>query len=216
MSLFLSMANLSTAGLVMASGGQVADVSNRSQTQPPIQEKKITKITVKKGEFLSKIAKKYDTTWRRIYDANKHIKHPDVIKPGDKIRIPDNNEKLKHRKLPIQHIAKVAKPVKYSTRAYTAPKPQIRYTAASNFSSGSVWDRLAQCESGGNWSINTGNGYYGGLQFTASTWLSNGGGIYASLPNLATREQQIAIATKLQAARGWSPWPACSAQLGLL
>jgi hypothetical protein len=80
---------------------------------------------------------------------------------------------------------------------------------------GSVWDRLAQCESGGNWSINTGNGYYGGLQFDYSTWLAYGGGEYAQYAHLATREQQIAIAERLRAARGFQPWPACRVKLGL-
>lgn len=80
---------------------------------------------------------------------------------------------------------------------------------------GSVWDRLAQCESGGNWAINTGNGYYGGLQFNYSTWLSYGGGEFAEYAHLATREQQIAIAERLHAKRGFQPWPGCRAKLGL-
>ena len=79
----------------------------------------------------------------------------------------------------------------------------------------SAFDALAGCESGGNWAINTGNGFYGGVQFDRGTWLSNGGGAYAPLPNQASREQQIAIASKVQAARGWSPWPSCSSKLGL-
>jgi hypothetical protein len=81
---------------------------------------------------------------------------------------------------------------------------------------GNVWDLLAQCESGGNWAINTGNGYYGGLQFNYSTWLSNGGGDFAEYAHLATREQQILIAENLHARRGFQPWPACSRKLGLL
>jgi uncharacterized protein YabE (DUF348 family) len=90
--------------------------------------------------------------------------------------------------------------------------------AAPVMSSGNtVWDALAQCESGGNWADNTGNGYYGGLQFLQSTWLANGGGAYASLPSEASRDQQIAIATKVRdAAGGYGPWPACAASLGLL
>ena len=79
----------------------------------------------------------------------------------------------------------------------------------------SAFDALAGCESGGNWAINTGNGFYGGVQFDRGTWLSNGGGAYAPLPNQASREQQIAIASKVQAARVWSPWPSCSSKLGL-
>ncbi|MGH3896965.1 MAG: transglycosylase family protein [Pseudonocardiaceae bacterium] len=81
---------------------------------------------------------------------------------------------------------------------------------------GSVWDRLARCESGGNWAINTGNGYYGGLQFDQGTWSSNGGNRYASYPHQASREEQIAVAQKVRNARGgYSAWPSCSAQLGL-
>ncbi len=87
--------------------------------------------------------------------------------------------------------------------------------AAPAVANGAAWDALARCESGGNWAINTGNGYYGGIQFDQGTWLANGGGAYAPLPHQATREQQIAVASKLQAARGWSPWPACSRSLGL-
>lgn len=80
---------------------------------------------------------------------------------------------------------------------------------------GSVWDTLAQCEAGGNWSINTGNGFSGGLQFTPSTWLAYGGGQYAPEAWMATREQQIAVATKVQAGQGWGAWPACTAKMGL-
>lgn len=80
---------------------------------------------------------------------------------------------------------------------------------------GATWDRLAHCESSGNWSINTGNGYYGGLQFSQSTWQAFGGGAYASRADLATREQQIAVAEKTLAQQGWGAWPACSAKLGL-
>ena len=78
-----------------------------------------------------------------------------------------------------------------------------------------TWDRLAQCESGGNWHINTGNGYYVGVQFSASTWLGYGGGKYAPRADLASRIQQIAIAEKVLRGQGWGAWPACSAQLGL-
>lgn len=81
---------------------------------------------------------------------------------------------------------------------------------------GAVWDRLAQCESGGNWAINTGNGYYGGVQFNKSTWDAYGGREYASYPHQATREQQITIATKLRDDRGgYGAWPGCARKLGL-
>ncbi len=91
----------------------------------------------------------------------------------------------------------------------------VKKSSGSNGSStpsGSVWDKLAQCESGGNWSINTGNGYYGGLQFSLSTWRAYGGSGY---PHKASREEQIRIAKKVQASDGWGAWPACTAKLGL-
>jgi resuscitation-promoting factor RpfA len=78
-----------------------------------------------------------------------------------------------------------------------------------------TWDRLASCESGGNWSINTGNGFYGGLQFTRQTWLGFGGGHYASRADHASRSEQILIAEKVLDAQGWGAWPACSRKLGL-
>lgn len=82
----------------------------------------------------------------------------------------------------------------------------------ANAADGSTWDALAQCESGGNWAINTGNGYSGGLQFTPSTWAAYGG---TGAPQNASREQQIAVAERVQAGQGWGAWPACSASLGL-
>jgi len=105
----------------------------------------------------------------------------------------------------------VREPVARIVREGTKERP-----SAPAVSTGSVWDSLAQCESGGNWSINTGNGYYGGLQFSSGTWLAYGGGQYAPTANLASREQQIAIASKVRDARGgYGDWPACSAKLGL-
>jgi uncharacterized protein YabE (DUF348 family) len=78
---------------------------------------------------------------------------------------------------------------------------------------GSVWDRLAGCESGGNWHINTGNGYYGGLQFNIGTWQANGG---SGRPDQASREEQIRVATRVRdASGGYGAWPACAASLGL-
>jgi resuscitation-promoting factor RpfB len=80
-------------------------------------------------------------------------------------------------------------------------------------SDGSVWDRLAGCESGGNWATNTGNGYYGGLQFNIGTWQANGG---SGRPDQNSREEQIRVATKVRdAAGGYGAWPACAAKLGL-
>ncbi|MFC7376144.1 MULTISPECIES: transglycosylase family protein [unclassified Brachybacterium] len=79
----------------------------------------------------------------------------------------------------------------------------------------SVWDEVAQCESGGNWSINTGNGYYGGLQFSSSTWTAFGGGEYASSADDATKAEQIAVAQRTLAEQGPGAWPTCGAKAGL-
>ncbi len=89
--------------------------------------------------------------------------------------------------------------------------------AAGTASAASVatWDKVAQCESSGDWHINTGNGFYGGLQFTSSTWTSFGGGAYASRADLATKDQQIAIAEKVLAEQGPGAWPVCSVKAGL-
>jgi len=81
--------------------------------------------------------------------------------------------------------------------------------------SDATWDRLAQCESGGRWDINTGNGYYGGLQFSPSTWRAFGGGEFAASAHRASRAEQIVVAERTLAEQGWGAWPACSRKLGL-
>jgi hypothetical protein len=109
-----------------------------------------------------------------------------------------------------------------TTTVYVAPvvvveAPPVIETSVS--SDGSVWDAIAQCESGGNWAINTGNGFGGGLQFmhqrSYSTWLSFGGGEFSPNPWEASREQQIIVAEKVLASSGWGAWPGCSSKLGL-
>lgn len=96
--------------------------------------------------------------------------------------------------------------------AVSAAGLALSATAANATTSTSTWDALAQCESGGNWSTNTGNGYTGGLQFSASTWAAYGGTGSAAD---ASREQQIAVAEQVQASQGWGAWPSCASQLGL-
>lgn len=86
-------------------------------------------------------------------------------------------------------------------------------TGSASAATASEWDTVAQCESGGNWSINTGNGYYGGLQFSASTWAAYGGTAYASTANQASKSQQIAVAEKVLASQGKGAWPVCGTGL---
>ena len=121
-------------------------------------------------------------------------------------RLTFRNGELDVRKVVRQQVR--SKPVDEVVEVGTKEQP------SSNFAGGStVWDALARCESGGNWAINTGNGYYGGLQFNLGTWQSYGG---SGLPSNASRETQIAIATKVRdASGGYGAWPGCAAKLGL-
>lgn len=100
-----------------------------------------------------------------------------------------------------------------TTLGAAAAAPLIGTTAAHADSS--VWYQVAQCESTGNWHINNGNGFYGGLQFTYGTWLAYGGGQYASRADLASPQQQIAIGERVLAGQGPGAWPVCSVKAGL-
>jgi LysM repeat protein len=163
---------------------------------------------VKAGETLAGIAKAAKLpSWRPVYDLNKAIQHPDLIYPGQKLVIPAKGEKVKHRPLPGPGIYRLPEqdrsPVRTQQPASSQPSAAV---------GGSVWDRLAQCESGGNWATNTGNGYSGGLQFSSGTWRANGG---SGSPHTASRAEQIRVAQRVQASQGWGAWPACSARIGL-
>jgi uncharacterized protein YabE (DUF348 family) len=90
-------------------------------------------------------------------------------------------------------------------------KPGTEVPPVSN---GTTWDALSRCEAGGNWAINSGNGFYGGVQFDQNTWERNGGLRYAQRADLASREEQIAIAEVTRARQGWGAWPVCSGRVG--
>ncbi len=122
-------------------------------------------------------------------------------------------EEIESGTLPTPPSAAMAATIHVIATPPPTPAPQRVVTYAGD----TVWDRLAQCESGGNWAIvsqPTGK-YMGGLQFDYQTWHAYGGGEFAEYPHHATREQQIAVAERLRAARGYHPWPACSKKLGL-
>ncbi|MFJ6908135.1 transglycosylase family protein [Streptomyces griseoluteus] len=89
----------------------------------------------------------------------------------------------------------------------------VMASGSASAATGSEWDAVAQCESGGNWSINTGNGYYGGLQFSASTWAAYGGTQYAATADKASKDQQITVAEKVLSAQGKGAWPVCGTGL---
>jgi LysM repeat protein len=177
---------------------------SKSEKQKDDQKPKPVIVTVQSGDYLEKIATEHNSTSLRMFYANTGIVNPDLIHPSEQLRVPAPDETLTPRPVPANKtIAPTAAPV-------TAPTT----VSAANYapSDGSVWDRLAACEAGGNWAANTGNGYYGGLQFTLSTWRSLGG---SGLPSQASREEQISRASALQARSGWGQWPACTAKLGL-
>jgi LysM repeat protein len=165
---------------------------------------------VKQGESLALIARSAGlSSWRPIYDVNRSISLPDLIYPGQKLAIPARGEKPKHRPLPATLRLATLQPSAEGGGASGDVPAAPRPSAAVG---GTVWDRLAQCESGGNWATNTGNGYSGGLQFAPGTWQANGG---TGSAHNASRAEQIRVAQRVQASQGWGAWPACSAKLGL-
>ena len=190
----VAIIGLSTAGIT---------VSAASKTDKK-EDKKPVMVTVQEGDTLTALGEQNNTTYQRIFYANTQIVNPDIINPGDQVRIPKEDEELAPREIP--HSAPV---VAYEpATSYSSSTPAANYDAGD----GSVWDRLAQCEAGGNWATNTGNGYSGGLQFSPGTWAANGGTGNAAD---SSREQQIAVAQNMLAKQGWGAWPACSSKLGL-
>lgn len=109
----------------------------------------------------------------------------------------------------------IASTVQVTAQPKTVRKGAKPGTEVPPVRDGDVWDALARCESTGNWAINTGNGYFGGIQFDQSTWERQGGLKYAPRADLATREEQIAIAEVTRARQGWGAWPACTGRLGI-
>jgi hypothetical protein len=162
----------------------------------------------------------YRSTLDKLEYTSEQLKAQDLRKQLDskstqveQLKAQDDAKNKQIQDLNSKLQAKLDAQAAQSKRIASANTPQ---PSAGVFSSGStIWDRLAMCEATGNWAINTGNGFYGGLQFTTSTWLGFGGGAYAPNAHLATREQQIEIAIKTQAVQGWGAWPACAAKLGL-
>jgi nucleoid-associated protein YgaU len=94
--------------------------------------------------------------------------------------------------------------------------PAVGPAAPAHAASDRTWDLLADCESSGRWDLDTGNGYYGGLQILPSTWNEAGGQAYANRPDRATRDEQIVVAEQIQLMQGWDAWPQCARQIGLI
>lgn len=193
--------------ITLSAGSTVAYAAPQTETNNIAKT-----IKVQPGDSLSSIADKNGSTIQRLFDANLSIENPDLIYPDQALRVPSKDESLATRPMPV---AAPAAPVAVPAAPQASPAPVYsapNQPSAAPVANGSVWDRLAQCESGGNWAINTGNGYYGGLQFTLSSWQAVGG---SGLPSDASREEQIMRAAMLQARQGWGAWPACTAKLGI-
>lgn len=195
----------------LAASGSVAPVSAAENANNNAKTAKT--VTVQPGDYLDKIAKENGSNWKRMFYANQKIADPDVINPGEKLKVPAADAQLTPR--PIPSNAPAPAPAPAQPTAYTPAPAQPAYNpapAAAASASGGVWDQLAQCESGGNWNINTGNGFSGGLQFHPQTWAGHGG---TGAAHNASKAEQIAVAKRVQASQGWGAWPACSAKLGL-
>ena len=174
--------------------------------------------SVRPGDTLSNIAShEYGkaSDWPALWWANRHqVPNPSLITAGQRLRLP-----AKHQVKPwLAKAAADATPA--SAPAQAAP---AQATASSTSTSTAVspsslpsaggvnWAAIAQCESGGNWSTNTGNGFYGGLQFSQGTWDAYGGGQYAASASGASESQQIAVAQRVLAGQGIGAWPVCGA-----
>lgn len=149
------------------------------------------------------------------------VKHSDSSMYTDEVKVTTNgvegSEDVTYNDEYID--GKLAHRITVSTHVISSPKSKVETVGTKHrpvptvSSSGLNWAGVANCESGGNWHINTGNGFYGGLQFDYGTWLSNGGGAYAPRADLASESEQIAVATRVYNARGSSPWPVCGRYL---
>jgi LysM repeat protein len=174
--------------------------------------------TVHQSDTLSAIADRTygkAADWPAVWWANRHqVPDPNVIAAGQRLRLPASGQ------VPawMARAAQATMPARAPARAAAVSVPQADppatapvSTTAPASSGGANWSAIAACESGGNWSASTGNGFYGGLQFSEQTWLAYGGGQYASSANLATEAQQIAVAQRVLGGQGIGAWPVCGA-----
>jgi hypothetical protein len=177
--------------------------------------------TVKPGDTLSAIAAHAygrAADWPAVWWANRHrLANPSLIGAGQRLRLPASGtvkpsvERAALAAIPAPAPVSVPVSTPSAPPAATTAAP-VSAPAAAPAPAGDVnWSAIAACESGGNWSANTGNGFYGGLQFTQSTWQAYGGGQYAPSANQASAAQQIAVANRVLAGQGIGAWPVCGA-----
>jgi len=172
--------------------------------------------TVRSGDTLSDIARHElgnSADWPALWWANRHqVPNPGLITAGQRLRLPGGRQ-VKPWLARAAQAATAPAAAPAATTASTAPTASAPASVSpSALPAGSAnWQAIAACESGGNWSANTGNGFYGGLQFSQGTWDAYGGGQYASSANLASPSQQIAVAERVLGGQGIGAWPVCGA-----
>jgi len=183
----------------------IASFTGRASAQPISTNTPVVRVHT--GDTLSGIASRYGRTWQQFAEFN-HIADPNLIFTGQIFRIPP---KRFQTRVALINIAPT--PVVHHSVAYlpVTPTPAPVQTAANY----GIWSCIAHYESRGNWSIDTGNGYYGGLQFLESTWLANGGAQFASMPQYTSPSEQITVAQRVLAQAGWSAWPQTSLMCGV-
>ena len=180
---------------------------------------KLASYTVHPGDSLSAIAARtYGNAadWPAVWWANRHqVRNPNLLIIGERLRMPASG----HVTASMASAARAAipaspppSPVPATPAAALQSDPSASAPASVLPENGVNWSAIAACESSGNWSINTGNGFYGGLQFTEQTWLGYGGGQFAPSANLASESQQIVVAQRVLAGQGIGAWPVCGAR----
>jgi hypothetical protein len=174
--------------------------------------------TVRPGDTLYAIAARaYGSAadWPAVWWANRRpVPDPGMITAGERLQLPSRPQvpPWLARAALAATAAPPPAPTAHVSAGLTASAVPAQASSPVPAPAGGVnWSAIAACESGGNWSTSTGNGFYGGLQFTEQTWLANGGGRYASSANLATPAQQIAVAQQVLASQGIGAWPVCGA-----
>ena len=174
--------------------------------------------TIRPGDTLSQVAARaYGSAadWPALWWANRRqVPNPDLITTGQRLALPNSHQVPPWLARAARAATSAARPASAASAGATAaPAAPAHASSPAPVSSGGVnWSAIAACESGGNWAASTGNGFYGGLQFTEQTWLGYGGGQYAASANLATPAQQIAIAQNVLAGQGIGAWPVCGAR----
>ena len=175
--------------------------------------------TVQQGDTLSAIAAhEYGSAadWPAVWWANRHqVANPNMIAAGQRLKLPASGHVPAWMARAAMGAIPAAAPAPAAPVSASQADPPTAAQAAAPApasSGGANWSAIAACESGGNWSANTGNGFYGGLQFTEQTWLAYGGGQYASSASQATEAQQIAVAQRVLAGQGIGAWPVCGAR----